>query len=122
MIYTLKYYPLMNDFKIEYLPNATKIKKENGLYKCYAYEDGCIDPNKGGLINIGFKLQVTKDYFIHVFSPVFKALGGVGDSDYRGVYSVIVFNDTKSVISYKKGDYVGNFAIIKTLTPVIADN
>ncbi|WUR04546.1 deoxyuridine 5'-triphosphate nucleotidohydrolase [Vairimorpha necatrix] len=100
-------------FKIEYLPGASKIQNINGIYKCFAYEDGFIDPNKGGLISVGFKMQVTKEYFIYVFSTKYHGLGGVGDSDYRGIFNIIVFNNTEEVIKYKKGEYVGNISIIR---------
>ncbi|KAK6089394.1 hypothetical protein P3W45_001640 [Vairimorpha bombi] len=109
----------MSHFKIELLNDSKKPEIDNGIYRCYAYEDGVIPPKTGSLINLGFKLQVPKEYFIHVFSTSVKSLGGVGDSDYRGIYNLIVYNDKDTPLSYKKNEYVGNFCLIKVKTPVI---
>ena len=100
-------------FNLELLKDSKPPTLLSSIYTCYAYTPTTIHPNTTSLVNIGFKLQVPPSHFVHVFSTKYKALGGVGDSDYRGVYNVIVFNDTEDCIYIEKGDEVGCICFIE---------
>lgn len=106
-------------FKLELLPTASIPSKSHTHYNCYSYNTLKIKPSTTALVNIGFKLQIPFSHFIYVYSTKYKALGGVGDSDYRGVYSVIIFNDTNEDILIEKGEFVGCISFIEIECPKI---
>ncbi|EOB15227.1 deoxyuridine 5'triphosphate nucleotidohydrolase [Nosema bombycis CQ1] len=105
------------EVKIEVLEGGRKPVYENGIYKCFVSQDTEIQPKSGGLVPMGVKIKVPNTHFINVRGTMFRTLGGVGDSDYRGPMYFIVYNNTCEPMIFKQGDQAGHFVIVKIRTP-----
>ena len=98
----------------------TRGTKYSAGYDLYSCEDGLIEPNNIGKINIGISIVIPNEFYGRIAPRSGLTLknklnvgAGVVDSDYRGNISVILFNHNDEVFEYKKGDRVAQLIIEK---------
>lgn len=98
----------------------TRGTKYSAGYDLYSCEEGVIEANNMGKINIGLSLIIPNNFYGRIAPRSGLTLknklnvgAGVVDSDYRGNISVILFNHSNENFEYKIGDRVAQLIIEK---------
>ena len=90
-------------------------------YDVFSYKHRIITPGSNGLVSLGFKCAIPKGYYGQLKSRSGLALrkqltvdAGVIDSDYRGIVSILLANNSGTEFFIcEKGMRVGQMIILK---------
>ncbi len=91
---------------------------ESAGYDLFSGENTVILPYSNGSVNLGIVIALESGTYgqIYMRSSLAKkygllAMGGVIDSDYRGVVHVLIFNTSASLFEVKKGDKIAQLVV-----------
>lgn len=86
--------------------------EEAAGFDLYAVEEKIMHPGETSLIHTGISLEIEKGYCWQFWdrsgmgAKGITCFGGLGDSDYRGEFKVILHNATKDPYKIEKGDRI----------------
>jgi len=91
---------------------------ESAGYDIYSIEDKEISPGKIEIIRTGLSFEIEPGFCYQFWDRSglgkegIHKLGGLGDSDYRGEFKVILHNTTEKSFKIVKGDRIMQIAIV----------
>ncbi len=86
--------------------------EEAAGFDLYALEEKTINPGETLLVRTGVALEIEKGYCWQFWdrsgmgAKGITCLAGLGDSDYRGEFKVVLHNTTKTSYKVEKGDRI----------------
>lgn len=108
-------------------PNAViPVRGSSGAagYDLSSVEHKIVPARGSALISTGLRLQFPEDCFCHILPRSGLAVkhgihvgAGVCDSDYRGIYNVLLFNHKDQDFEVKPGDRIAQFVLQRIYLP-----
>jgi len=84
----------------------------------YTLEDALINPGENFIFHTGFALEIPSGYCALVWDKGgismkrgLKVMGGVFEYTYRGEYTICLYNTSKEIQEFKKGDKIAQLLI-----------
>lgn len=86
--------------------------EESAGFDLYSIEQKIMAPGETAILKTGISMEIEKGYCWQFWdrsglgAKGITCLGGLGDSDYRGEFKVVLHNTTKNMYKVEKGDRI----------------
>lgn len=101
--------------------------QESAGFDIYSVEDVEIPPKSLKIIHTGISLEIEEGYCWQVWgrssfgSKGIDVFGGLGDSDYRGEFKIMLYNSNESVFKISIGDRIAQIVPVPIVRAIFEE-